>query len=57
MVHPAPRITTAPTPKSPNMENNCAGGICACAAARVILHATNVSVCCGGVGGERPQGQ
>jgi hypothetical protein len=45
MVHPAPRITTAPTPKSPNMENNCAGGICACAAARVILHATNVSVC------------
>lgn len=40
MVQPAPRMTTAPRPKSPSMEKSCVAGICACAAARVILHAT-----------------
>ena len=40
MVQPAPRMTTAPTPKRPSMETSCVGGIWACAAARVILHAT-----------------
>ena len=42
MVHPAPRMTTAPTPKRPSIENNGPGGNSACAAARVMLHATKV---------------
>lgn len=40
IVHPAPRMTTAPTPKRPSIENNGPGGNSACAAARVMLHAT-----------------
>jgi hypothetical protein len=39
IVHPAPRITTAPTPKRPSMEKSWEGGRCACAEANVILHA------------------
>jgi hypothetical protein len=40
MVHPAPRITTAPTPKSVSIDANWTGGTCPWAAASVILHAS-----------------